>query len=66
MVLKWGKQDVQAKEVSYNNTNLHDKSSGDCITTRSAAASQPFIGEVAEQKTVKWPIRAVCEARSFC
>ena len=40
--------------------NLHDKSSEVCINARSPAASQPFIGLVAEQTTVKWPIgRAV-------
>ena len=36
--------------------NLHDKSSGGCINTRSPAASQPFIGWVTEQTTLKLPI----------
>ena len=36
--------------------NLHNKSSKVCINARSPAASQPFVGLVAEQTTVKWPI----------
>ena len=37
--------------------NLHDKSSAaGCINARSPATSQPFIGYVAAQTTVKWPI----------
>ena len=32
--------------------NLHDESSEVCINARSPAASQPYIGLVAEQTTV--------------
>ena len=42
-----------------NKVHLHDKSREVCIKTRSTLASLPSTGQVAEQTTVKWSIRAL-------
>ena len=43
-----------------NKVHLHDKSREVCIKTRSTLASLPSTGQVAEQTTVKWSIKADC------